>query len=201
MYLVTFEHSVIISDQFGSSLADISPEGGRIIWLENPGNSTDAWKMHTIGRSPGMHRLKAGNFTRQDRLQIVAVPIIVKSNDFSTPAPIIIFTSPEDSSTAWTSEKFAESHIPHEVATVSAEVGGTRFDQIVLASRDGIDVHWFDEGWKHFKVGTGIEENSTDPLWRATSVSVGRVDNDYAGYISSSEVHFLSLEDPSISNS
>jgi len=38
----------------------------------------------------------AGHFTRKDRVQVMAVPIVVASKDLTTPAPIIIYTAPEN---------------------------------------------------------------------------------------------------------
>lgn len=37
----------------------------------------------------------AGHFTRKDRLQVIAVPLVVASEDLTTPAPVIIYTAPE----------------------------------------------------------------------------------------------------------
>jgi len=36
------------------------------------------------------------HFTRKDRIQVIAVPIVVASKDLTTPAPVIIYTAPED---------------------------------------------------------------------------------------------------------
>jgi hypothetical protein len=38
----------------------------------------------------------AGHFTRKDRIQIIAVPIVVGSKDVTTPPPIIIYTAPDN---------------------------------------------------------------------------------------------------------
>jgi hypothetical protein len=38
----------------------------------------------------------AGHFTRKDRIQVIAVPIVVASKDLTTPAPVIIYTAPEN---------------------------------------------------------------------------------------------------------
>jgi len=95
---------------------DIWPDGGRVSWYENNGNLDDTshWKRRYIGKSPAMHRLKGnysgdsilyvslkitgavGHFTRTDKVQIVAAPIIIKSADLTSPAPIIIYTAPDD---------------------------------------------------------------------------------------------------------
>lgn len=189
--------SVIISDRYGSSMDDIWPndlDGGRVSWLEAPDTPRGGWKMRRIGNSPAMHRLKAGHFTRADRVQIVAVPIIVASKDLTTPAPVIIYTSPEDPKNHegdWESEVAWHRHLVHEVVVVpsSQTDGKMRFDQIVLAGRDGVDVLWFDGSvWKNFNVGEGLAQQTGNPYWGAGSVGVGRVDGDYAGYLCSAEV-------------
>ncbi len=40
--------------------------------------------------------MAAGHFTTKDKVQIIAVPIVVKSSDLTTPPPVIIFTAPDD---------------------------------------------------------------------------------------------------------
>lgn len=85
----------------------------QVSWFENTGNAqTGNWSQRYIGKSPGMHRLRgayaciltslllngflaAGHFTSKDKVQIIAVPIIVKSGDYTSPAPVIIYTAPE----------------------------------------------------------------------------------------------------------
>ncbi len=170
---------------------EIWPNGGRVSWLENVGDpSRPNWTQRTIGRSPAMHRLKAGHFTRNDRVQVCAVPIIVKSSDLTTPAPVIIFTAPEDARQVqgdWPLEVVTEKHLVHEVVLVPSE--GRGFDQILLAGRDGVDLIWFDGvSWQTFNVGTGLPSSPGNPYWGAGSVAIARVDEDSAGYIASSEV-------------
>lgn len=193
--IITDTAIVIISDRYGSSMDDIwQNEGGRVSWLENPGDGSGNWTMRTIGNSPGMHRLKAGHFTRKDRIQIVAVPIIVASSDLTTPAPIIIFTAPDDpkgTTDHWPSEVVWERHIVHEVVVVPSQdtAGEMPFDQVLLAGRDGIGCLWYDGSkWQTFNVSACLEPGSGDPYWGAGSVAVGRIDDDYAGYICAAEV-------------
>ncbi len=38
----------------------------------------------------------AGHFTTKDKVQVFAAPIVVKSDDFTTPAPMIVWTAPDD---------------------------------------------------------------------------------------------------------
>ncbi|KAF9265019.1 complex of bifunctional Aldos-2-Ulose dehydratase with the reaction intermediate Ascopyrone M [Marasmius fiardii PR-910] len=185
-------NDVIISDRYGPSMDDIWPDGGRVNWLENTGDPNKSnWPMRTIGQSPGMHRLKVGYFTRKDRLQICAVPIVVKSSDLTTPAPVIIFTAPDDPKNAisgWPSEVIAKKHLVHEVSLAPSPTNNG-LDGILLAGRDGVDLLWFDQGkqWKEFKVGTGLPQTEGNPYWGAGSVAVGRVGDDFAGYIASTE--------------
>lgn len=187
-------NDVIISDRYGPSMDDIwQDDGGRVNWLENPGDNSGNWKIRRIGNSPAMHRLKAGHFTRKDRVQIVAVPIITKSSDLSTPAPVIIYTAPADPKTHqgdWPSETVWTRLLVHEVFVVPSDKtdGVMPFDQIVLAGADGVDVLWFDSrDWQKFKVGNGLLPTPDNPFYGAGSVSVGRVGNDYAGYICCAE--------------
>ena len=181
-------------------------EGGRVSWLENPGDNSGNWKMRRIGNSPAMHRLKAGHFTRKDRVQIVGVPIITKSSDLKTPAPIIIYTAPDDPKTHesdWESKEVWTRLLVHEVVVVPSEKtdGSIPFDQIVLAGADGVDVLWFNgRDWEKFKVGEGLPPTPGNPFYGAGSVAVGRIGGDYAGYICCAEVREQCLPSSKIAN-
>ncbi|THH18829.1 hypothetical protein EW146_g2230 [Bondarzewia mesenterica] len=183
-------NDVIISDKYGPSMNDIWPNGGRVSWLENTGDpDAENWTRRTIGFSPGMHRLKAGHFTTKDRIQICAVPIVVKSSDLTTPTPVIIFTAPDDPKStgdSWPSEVVMKKHLVHEVVIFPSLDGG--LDRVLLAGGDGVDLIWFDNSaWKSFNVGKGHPQTSGNPYWGAGSVAAARVHDDIAGYIASSE--------------
>ncbi|KAK7676342.1 hypothetical protein QCA50_020683 [Cerrena zonata] len=185
-------NDVIITDRYGSSMNDIWPDGGRVSWLENTGDiNASNWKRHTIGSSPGMHRIGVGHFTRKDRIQICAVPIVVKSSDFTTPAPVIIYTQPDhpkNSFDLWPAECVMTRTLVHELVVIPDPQGG--LDRVLLAGRDGVDFIWFERGnWEIFNVGRGLSKDAhpNSPYWGAGSAAVGRVDDDYAGYVGSSE--------------
>ncbi|PBK97965.1 hypothetical protein ARMGADRAFT_1076420 [Armillaria gallica] len=100
-------NDVIIADRYGPSMDDIWSDGGRIQRFENIGDPRkEQWQPRYIGQSPGMHRLRVGHFTRTDVIQIVALPVITKSNDLDTPVPVIIYTKPDDpmSASGWEKE-------------------------------------------------------------------------------------------------
>lgn len=61
---------IIACYDMGPSFLDCKPDGGHVIWLENPGRNADQtvktnWTDRYIGRWPAMHRLKAGYFTQK----------------------------------------------------------------------------------------------------------------------------------------
>ncbi|CAL1708583.1 unnamed protein product [Somion occarium] len=185
-------NDVIISDRYGPSMDDIWHDGGRVSWLENTGDTNaENWTRRTMGASPGMHRLKAGHFTRTDRVQICAAPIVVKSSDLTTPAPIIIFTAPDDPKSThanWSPVFITELHLVHEIIVVPDPQGG--LDRLMFAGRDGVNFLWYEElAWKTLNVGKGLPQDAipNSPYWGSGSVAVARVDDDYAGYIGSCE--------------
>jgi aldos-2-ulose dehydratase len=47
-----------------------------------------------VERSADCH--KVGHFSSKTKLQIVAVPIIIASSDRESPAPVIVWTAPEN---------------------------------------------------------------------------------------------------------
>lgn len=58
---------IIICYAFGRTVVEGDPNGGHVIWLENPGKKAmkegKKWQQRFIGRWPIMHRLMAGHFT------------------------------------------------------------------------------------------------------------------------------------------
>lgn len=64
-------NDIVICYEYGQTFLTANPDGGDIIWLENPGRDKETkklkedWKERTIGRWPAMHRLKAGYFTQR----------------------------------------------------------------------------------------------------------------------------------------
>ena len=161
-----------------------TPQTGTISWLENPTSTTTStlWNAHTIATGLAQCLVRAGKFSQGDTLQVVAVPV---TSD--VPLGFNIFTKPADPTQNWIPEPpvtVAATPCDALVIPSSSTGGSVSFDQIVLASGAGIDVHWYDQGaWQTFHVGA-----APGPGPIVASVSVGRVGNDYAGYIGSYEV-------------
>lgn len=51
---------IIICYQYGQTMINCDPDGGKIAWLENPGNNEPYWNSHYIGRATSMHPSLAG---------------------------------------------------------------------------------------------------------------------------------------------
>ncbi|CAF2101623.1 unnamed protein product [Rotaria magnacalcarata] len=92
-------------------MLDTDPEGGIIVWLENPGSITDnkPWKDHYVGKSTAMHRLRVGHFTQTKRWEIIGFPVVSRPYDLYSPVPVFLFRQPDNvlNATEW----------PHELIT------------------------------------------------------------------------------------
>ncbi|KAK0479009.1 hypothetical protein EDD18DRAFT_1468854 [Armillaria luteobubalina] len=183
-------------------MSDIWVDGGRIQWFENTGHPTKGqWEPRFIGQSPDMHRIRVGHFSRQDVIQIAALPVITSSDNLDTPVPVIIYTKSKDpmSASEWEKDVPFDNlfRVVHEVVVVPSP--GDGLDRIMLASRKGISFLWFDANtkkWDYKILGTGLPAIPGDPYWGSGSVSVGKVHDDCAAYIASSEAmhgHFVSV--------
>ncbi|KAK0503732.1 hypothetical protein EDD18DRAFT_1456907 [Armillaria luteobubalina] len=186
-------NDVIISYRYGPSMDELWPDGGRIQWFENIGDpNREQWQPRYVGRSPGMHRLRVGHFTRTDVIQIVALPDITKSSDLDIPVPVITYTKPGDpmSPSEWEKDVPFNSNfrVVYEVVVIPSYNGG--LDRIMLASREGISFLWYNDSakkWEFETLGTGMPQIPGNRFWGSGSVNVGKVHNDHAGYIASSE--------------
>jgi hypothetical protein len=70
-------NDLIVGYNFGPTMINSNPDGGDIIWLENPGNNPNAeWKQHFIGRWPTVHRLAVGYFTQRTFPEVIAAPVV-----------------------------------------------------------------------------------------------------------------------------
>ncbi|KAG6902174.1 hypothetical protein C0995_003456 [Termitomyces sp. Mi166 len=201
-------NDVIIVDRYGPSMNNVlhftsilwdaaTNNGGRIRWLRNPGvrDSPQAWEAHDIGNSTGMHRIAAGHFTTSDQTQVLALPIIPRSSDLTSPAPILVFTpvygsDPTQGPTSWNEDVAFDSEfrLIHDARVLSKT--NEDLDMILVAGREGIVLLWFDkpsQAWKYNVVGDGLPQSGNNPYWGSGSLDVCRVDDDEIGYIATSE--------------
>ncbi|KAJ3761605.1 hypothetical protein EV360DRAFT_67729 [Lentinula raphanica] len=190
-------NDVIIIDEYGPSMDDLWMDGGRIIWLQNSGNSkTGNWRQRFIGKSPGMHRVKAGHFTTRDRIQVAGFPIIIRAGDRNSPAPVVIFTapeSPEDDDQVWAKEVapfiFQKAAICEHIYAVLKSVDGG-LDKILIAGREGITLIWYNEvvkTWMSKNIGSGGPQSPGNPYWGSGCVALGKIGLDTSGFIGTIE--------------
>ncbi|KAJ6503795.1 hypothetical protein C8R45DRAFT_1185748 [Mycena sanguinolenta] len=208
-------NDIIICDRYGPSMdkasnGEFAPgdtelwdakteNGGRLQWLQNPGDrdAQPYWTEHHIGNSTGMHRYYSvpGHFTETDHFQVMGLPIIPKSSDLTSPAPIIIYTpaygeDPSQGPQSW-SENIAfhsEFRLIHDAKLLPGTNGG--LDMVLVAGREGIALLWFNnasEKWEHRIVGSGLPQMEDNPYWGSGSVDVVRVGDDPVGYVAACE--------------
>ncbi|KAL0570157.1 hypothetical protein V5O48_011812 [Marasmius crinis-equi] len=194
-------NDIIICDRYGPNMGDLwdaeTKDGGRVQWLKNPGNRyvKKYWDANRIGNSTGMHRLKAGHFTTRSVLQIMAIPIIPKSSDVTSPAPVIVFT-PKDGGdtsygpTSWEKDiPFAnEFRLIHDMKVIPGKAPD--LDTVLVAGREGTVYLYYDDAcskWCYVVIGKGLPQEGSNPYWGTGSVDIGKVHDDPIGYIATSE--------------
>ncbi|KLO04679.1 hypothetical protein SCHPADRAFT_840363, partial [Schizopora paradoxa] len=134
-------------------------------------------------------------FTRNDQVQIIAVPIIIKSADLTSPTDVLIYTAPKPgdvtSAKDWDHEvAFNSFRLVHEVVVIPGANSG--LDQVLIAGREGVNVLWYNTSnnkWISENVGEGHPEDkgNNNPYWGTGTLAVGRVSDDSTGYIASAE--------------
>ncbi|MCZ8517818.1 VCBS repeat-containing protein [Paenibacillus filicis] len=187
---------VIICYQYGKTMIDCDPDGGKIIWMENPGNKTEEWKHHYIGRATAMHRLKVGHFTQNERLEVLALPIVGKPQAVHSDVPVLLFTQPEDvySAEQWEGTIIDDSyfHVIHGVTVKNFESkSGMKLDSVLLATQEGITWLYYDSDerkWQKVPIGAGeLGEESKTGFKGSGDVDTGKIGSDSFAYIAAVE--------------
>ncbi len=194
-------NDVVICHQYGKTMVDCDPDGGKIDWIENPGTSGGEWKRHYIGKSCAMHRLRIGHFTRTDRWQVLALPIVGRPFQVHSLAPVLLFTEPDD---LYLAEKWDEEvidansfRIIHCVQLLPDK--DTGLDAFVIAAEEGIIWMKYDlatKTWKKVILGTGDhsqvppngEVKGDKEIFKGSgNLGVGKIGDDPHAYIATIE--------------
>ncbi|PVF95724.1 hypothetical protein CPB86DRAFT_787734 [Serendipita vermifera] len=198
-------NDILITDRYGPNMDDLwdreTKDGGRVLWLRNPGVSDSnqpIWKFKKIGNATAMHRLVespiVGHFTTKEHVQVLGIPVIAKSSDRASPAPVMLYTPKydEDKSkgpVSWTEKNIFPDNfrLIHDVKVIKGH--GDELDTVLVAGREGICYLYYEsDEWKFNVVGTGLAQtNEKNPYWGSGSVDVGRVRDDPIGYIATCE--------------
>lgn len=190
---------VVCHELYGpiGTIHDPDPEGGKIDWIEHPGNpdkDETRWRRHHIGRATGMHRLRVGHFTRTDRVQVVGVPIVAVA-DVHAVLPVVLFTQPDDVHTAqeWPMEVIDDCRFRmiHGAEKKKGLVPGSDLESLLFASDEGVTWLHYDEGerrWHLDPIGTGELTQFEDTGFRGSGdVDAGRIGDDPMAYVAAVE--------------
>ncbi|CAM4936751.1 unnamed protein product [Rotaria socialis] len=182
-------NDIIICFQYGNTMLDTDPEGGKIVWLENPGQNIDKkqWKMHYVGKSTAMHRLKVGHFTQTKRWEIIGLPIVGKPYDLLSPVPVILFRQPDNiyDATEWPHEIINQQffHLIHD----AKQFNDNQLDNLLIASSEGINWLYFNQNlrqWTIKHIGDGEQEQKQQTTYYGSGgIDMGRVGNDSFAYM------------------
>lgn len=179
------------------TIVDPDPEGGKIDWLENPGapdKDEGRWKRHYIGRATGMHRLRAGHFTRTDRLEVIGLPIVAEE-DVHAVLPVVMFTQPDDVLQApeWEREVIDDTHFRmiHGAEKKRGLIPGSDRDSLLLASDEGVTWLYYDTDraeWVRELIGTGeLTQFEQTGFKGSGDVNAGRLGEDPMAYVAAIE--------------
>jgi hypothetical protein len=187
---------IIICYQYGQTMVNADPTGGKIDWLENPGDPDGEWKRHYIGRATSMHRLKVGYFTQEAKLEVLALPIVGRPNDVHSIVPVKLFTQPEDleNATQWHEHIIDQGnyHVIHGVSIKKYhQLFGIKpninLDSALIASEEGITWLYYDpqeKQWHRKLIGTGeVTQASKTGFKGSGNVDLGKIGDDKSAYI------------------
>lgn len=190
---------IVCYDLYGpvGTLYDANPEGGKIDWIENPGgdiNSSERWNRHYVGRTTGMHRLRAGFFTQTERLEIIGLPIVPHGNIHSL-LPVVLFTKPDDIKNAeeWPVTTISDSYfrLIHGAEKKRGLIKGSDRDSLLLASDEGITWLFYNEQkteWVKVPIGSGELTQFDETGFRGSGdLDAGRVGDDPFAYVAAVE--------------
>lgn len=181
----------------GGTLYDANPTGGKIDWIENPAQNLSAgerWARHYVGRTTGMHRLRAGYFTQTSRLEIAGVPIVPHGNIHSL-LPVVLFSAPDNilSASEWPKSTIDDScfRMIHGAEKKRGLIPNSTRDSILLASDEGVTWLHYDERarcWQKILIGEGERTQFEITGFRGSGdLDVGRIGDDPFAYVAAVE--------------
>ncbi|MFI9772959.1 FG-GAP repeat domain-containing protein [Streptomyces sp. NPDC052415] len=162
--------SVVLCHDYGKCMFDCGHEDGKISLLRRTGDSRNPaqWTWHDtpIATLVATHRLRLGHFTRADRLQLAAFPVVGPqggSAGLSRPARLMLWDTPKHPGDAWgDGQVIDEAHFRILHAVVTRTFPGTpapHLQSFLLASAEGISWLGWDpqhRGWVHRPIGRGV---------------------------------------------
>lgn len=126
----------------------------------------------------------------------MGLPILSRSSDVDSPAPVIIYTPIYGSDISKGPESWSEEiafgsqfRIIHEAQLLPGS--GDDLDAVLVAGREGVVLLYFNQAlkkWDYNVVGTGLPKEGDNPYWGSGTVHTARVADDDVGYVAACEV-------------
>ena len=191
-----FDDYVFCYDLYGDGgrIDDPKADGGKIAWLKNPNPSTtDArWEQREIGEEVGMHRLRVGHFTRTDKWQVLALPI-VSLYGVQGILNIPLYTQPDDLDTTLPWDRTVVDNLHFRMLHGAQMKTGinpvnSALDSVVLASDEGVTFLYYDNTtgeWKRVLLGTGdfsVFHETEFNFKGSGNADIGKIGTDKFGY-------------------
>jgi hypothetical protein len=186
-------NDIIICYQYGKTMVDCDPEGGRIDWIENPGESGNEWKRHYIGRATAMHRLRVGHFTQNNSIEVIGLPIVGAPFKVHSYVPVKLFQQPSDlqNSKEWNNSTICDDYYKVIHGAVIRKHPRTNLDSLFLASEEGISWFYYEPDLKKWQIkllGTGeLTQFSQTSFKGSGNIDIGKIGDDEFAYIATVE--------------
>jgi hypothetical protein len=188
---------IIICKEYGKTQKTCLKDGGKIVWLRNPGKDTTQWAEYPIGQTLAMHRLKIGKFTQNENLELLALPVVGDSGDVHTIIPVYFYQKPTSllDSEQWPRTLIDSSffEVIHDAFIVkNSELSD--FDVALISSQQGISWLYYgrDQQWHIDNIAKGETsredyEHTEDWFTGTNTADIGLLGQNKGSYIAALE--------------
>jgi hypothetical protein len=186
---------LVICHDYGTCMYNCKPEDGKISWLRNPGSSgySAPWDCSPVGDLMATHRLRLGHFSRSDRLELMALPVVGPAG-VHEPVQVTLYPVPDEpmNGESWKPNLIdgASFRIIHDVVVDKfARNAGSDLDSVMLATEEGIS--WFrrdSDAWQRDTFSSGETGQFDRTHFKGTgNLALGRIGDDPYAYIATLE--------------
>ena len=187
-------NDLVISHDYGECMFGCRPQDGKISWLRNPGHPDGEWEVRPIGDLLATHRLRLGQFTQTQDLELLALPVVGpqgKSEGVHSAICVTLFTRPADPLRAgeWPRRVVDESRYRIIHGVVQGKFAGRDLDSVLLASEEGISFLRYERGeWcANFMHQGEVSQHATTGFKGSGNVAIGKLGKDAHAYIATVE--------------
>ncbi|MGC9381739.1 FG-GAP repeat domain-containing protein [Streptomyces sp. MH13] len=164
---------LVLCHDYGNCMFDCGPRDGVISWLRNPGPDgwDGPWTRSHVADLVACHRVRLGRFTTDNRLQLVALPVVGPqggAEGVGSAVRLMLYDVPDDPvahAGEWRGQPLDTTDFTIVHGVVAARFPGTPHperESFVLATGEGIS--WLGagtgsgpgDGWQVRKIGDGV---------------------------------------------